>query len=63
MEFCWDVLFEWRCIMHYIVNPLALYLRLRYQEGNVKGFTEGCSVCFADLVGNCIKSILDTLLE
>jgi len=61
MEFCWDVLFEWGCI---IVNSFGLDLRhLRYHEGDIKGFAVGRSVCFADLVGNGIKSILDALLE
>jgi len=61
MEFYWDVLFEWGRV---IVNPLGLDLRhLWYHEGDVKGITVERSVCFADLVGNCIKSILDTLLE
>lgn len=50
--------------MCYLGKPIWIrFVRPPVSRRGRKGFYSGVSVCFADLVGNCIKSILDVPLE
>ena len=50
--------------MCYLSKPIWIrFVRPPVSQMGRKGFYSGVSVCFTDLVGNYIKSILEALLE